>query len=150
MLCYADCVPLLFYDQRRNAVGISHAGWQGTFLGIGGLTVAAMQRHFGTDPAECLAAIGPSIGPDDYEVDEPVITRIISKWQAFEQFATSTRPGRWQLDLWKWNTMQLMAAGIPGENILQAGFSTRSHSDILFSHRASGGKTGRFGALVCL
>lgn len=150
MLCYADCVPLLFYDQRRNAVGLSHAGWQGTFLGIGGLTVAAMQNYFGTEPSDCLAAIGPSIGPDDYEVDEPVMFRIMSRWKTFEQFTVPTRPGRWQLDLWKWNTMQLIAAGIPVENILQAGYSTRSHTDILFSHRASGGNTGRFGALVCL
>lgn len=150
MLVYADCVPLLFYDPRRKVVAVSHAGWKGTFLGIAGKTILAMQRHFGSDPADCLAAIGPSIGPDDYEVDTPVMEQILSAWNEAGSFSTATVPGRWQLDLWKWNTVQLQAAGVPNPNIVCSNISTRSHSSDFFSHRASGGVTGRFGALISL
>ena len=51
---YADCVPLLFVDPVRHAVGASHSGWRGTVGKIGAETVRTMQEEFGTDPADLL------------------------------------------------------------------------------------------------
>ena len=69
---YADCVPLYFLDPVHRAIGLAHAGWRGTVAGMGIKMVEAMAHKFGSRPEELLAAIGPSIGPCCYEVDQPV------------------------------------------------------------------------------
>ena len=94
--------------------------------------------------------IGPSIGPEDYEVDEPVMRQIQSRWSTTDTFTRAGRPGHWMLDLWEWNRQQMLEAGIPDSNIFVSGISTAEHSDLFFSHRASGGKAGRFGVLMSL
>jgi YfiH family protein len=72
---FADCVPLLFHDPKKNVIGIAHAGWMGTLQGVAG---TAIQRHAGTlrlEPADVVAGIGPSIGVDHYEVGEEVAAK---------------------------------------------------------------------------
>lgn len=150
LLFFADCVPLLLFDPVRKVVGLSHAGWKGTCLGIGPRTLDLMCRAFGTDPADCLVGIGPSIGREEYEVDEPVMDAIRGRWTDPELFSRPGRPGHWQLDLWEWNRRQLATAGVPGDRIAVAGISTAGKPDLFFSHRASGGHTGRFGVLTAL
>lgn len=77
VMYYADCVPLYFYDPDTPAIGLAHAGWKGTALDIAGKTVRAMAEAFGSRPERMYAAIGPSIGPCCYEVDEPVLDRLL-------------------------------------------------------------------------
>ena len=69
---YADCVPLLFVDPIKRAVGLSHSGWEGTAGGMGRKTVEAMEKAFGSRPEDILVGIGPSICQDCYEVSEDV------------------------------------------------------------------------------
>lgn len=150
MLFFADCVPLLLFDPVRQVLGLAHAGWRGTFQGIGPATLQVMQQAFGVNPADCFAGIGPSIGPEDYEVDRPVMEQIQAAWTQPERFSRTGRKDHWLLDLWEWNRLQLEAAGILHEKIQLSGYSTFQHSDLFFSHRASGGKAGRFGVLMAL
>ena len=70
---YADCVPLYFVDPVRKAIGLSHSGWRGTVGKIGKETVRLMEKEFGSDPSDILAAVGPSVCMDCYEVSEDVI-----------------------------------------------------------------------------
>lgn len=63
LLRFADCVPLIFFDPARPAVGLAHAGWRGTPAGIAARTVMSMQATFGSRPEELTAGIGPAIGP---------------------------------------------------------------------------------------
>ena len=44
----ADCVPVLFYDPVRQAVGAAHAGWRGTVKRIVQCTVRRMERSLPT------------------------------------------------------------------------------------------------------
>lgn len=150
LLFFADCVPLLFFDPVRKVIGLSHAGWRGAFQSIGPRTIAVMQHAFGTDPADCLVCIAPSIGPEDYEIDLPVMAEIKCEWPKPEAFSRKIREGHWLLDLWAWNSQQLEEAGVLGENIHISGISTKQQSDVFFSHRASRGKAGRFGVLMAL
>ena len=150
MLFFADCVPLLFFDPVKRVIGLSHAGWRGTFQSIGPRTLAVMQKVFGTDPADCLVGIGPSIGPDDYEVDRPVMDEIKDMWPNPEIFSRATREDHWLLDLWEWNRLQLAQAGVRVQNIHISGFSTLKQPDVFFSHRGSQGQAGRFGVLMVL
>ena len=69
---YADCVPLYFVDPVNQVIGLAHSGWRGTAGRIGKRMVELMQAHFGTRPEDIVAAIGPSICKECYEVSEDV------------------------------------------------------------------------------
>ncbi len=82
---YADCVPLYFVDPVKKAIGLSHSGWRGTVGKIGKNTVQLMQENFGSKPEDLLAAVGPSVCMDCYEVSEDVIEQFK---EAFEKKST--------------------------------------------------------------
>ena len=68
----ADCAPILIADTKRPAVAAVHAGWRGTAADVVGEAVKTMNRTFGTDPGDCVAAVGPTICQSCYEVGEEV------------------------------------------------------------------------------
>ena len=70
---YADCVPLYFVDPVKKVIGLSHSGWRGTVGKMGKVTVEKMTTEYDCNPKDILAAIGPSICQDCYEVSEDVI-----------------------------------------------------------------------------
>ena len=74
----ADCVPILLADPISKVIGTVHAGWRGTVDGIAAKTVYKMVEEYGCLPENIHAVIGPSIGPDNYEVDESIIKAIVS------------------------------------------------------------------------
>mgnify|MGYP006277409031 CR=1 FL=1 len=121
----ADCVPVALYDPVRKAIGLAHAGREGTVQHIAAATVRAMTSAHGCDPAELLAYIGPSAGPCCYEVSEALAA-------AFTASGGPTQ-GR-HLDLWQANRHQLRAAGLSDTNITVAGTCTIC-TDRFFSYR---------------
>jgi YfiH family protein len=145
---YADCVPLLFHDPKKGVVALAHAGWLGTVRNVASATLDAMRRRYGTDARDVRAAIGPAIGPDHYEVGPDVAEQICTAFGARAESLLEPRGGRFHLDLWKANRLQMEEAGV-GE-IEVAEICTACHLDDWFSHRAEKGKTGRFGALIAL
>lgn len=141
LLTFADCVPLLFSDGVGRVVGIAHAGWRGMALGMGPAVVGVMQREFGVPADEVRVGIGPSIGACCYTVGDDVP-------QAFARNgyqAIMTEHGT--LDLWGSARLMLEKAGVRPSHIECLDLCTSCHTDIFFSHRAEGGRTGRF-ALV--
>ncbi len=74
----ADCVPILFADPISRVIGSAHAGWKGTTGAIAAKTIKKMQEEYGCLTENIHAVIGPSIGPDNYEVDETVIKQVIN------------------------------------------------------------------------
>jgi YfiH family protein len=148
MMRFADCVPVLFHDPIRKVIGIAHAGWVGTVRGTARIAVEAMQTHFGSNPGDIRAAIGPSIGPDHYEVGPDVVSQVR---QAFGQSAPSLfvqRGGAVHFDLWGANRLTLEEAGV--YQIELSGLCTACHTDDWYSHRAEHGRTGRFGTIIKL
>ena len=152
VLCtyYADCVPLYFVDPIHHAVGLSHSGWRGTVGKIGKVTVQKMEQEFGTRPEQLLAAIGPSICQECYEVSEDVIQQFRSAFPEndWEELFYKKENGKYQLDLWKANRLVFQEAGIPAENISMPGICTCCNPQFLFSHRASHGKRGNLAAFL--
>lgn len=144
MLFYADCVPVLLVDTKGPGIGVVHAGWRGSVGRIVQKAVEAMGQAYGTLPENLMAAIGPSIGPCCYEVDE----RVREKALEYPGCFTPHGKGHYLLDLWQLNRLQLVEAGVPEQNVLTAGVCTCCHVDQFFSHRKEKGKTGRLAAIL--
>ena len=145
---FADCVPILVYDPLKHVVGVAHAGWMGTVRDVAGATVNIMRDRYGSNPSDILACIGPSIGPDHYEVGQDVISQVEQTFGADASLMLPQHETRVHFDLWKANQYLLERAGV--KQIELAGICTACHTDDWFSHRAEKGKTGRFGALISL
>lgn len=149
---YADCVPLLFVDPVHRAIASSHSGWRGTVDRMGEITVQAMQRAYGSRPEDIVAAIGPSICQDCYEVSEDVIERFRAAFPETEWASLFYRKpdGKFQLNLWRANELILLGAGIKREHLAVTNLCTCCNSELLFSHRASHGKRGNLAAFLAL
>lgn len=146
----ADCVPIIVADRTTGAAGAIHAGWRGTCARVGPTAVAAMCGHFGTSSSDLIAAIGPSIGPDDYEVGEALVDAFRQAGHAASDLARwfSRRDGRLYLDLWAANRDQLIDAGVRPDRIFSCGLSTLAHADVFDSFRAAGQGAGRMAAVI--
>jgi len=142
---YADCVPLVLWHEAAGVVSVAHAGWRGTAIGVAARTVQAISE-LGGDPAGVRAGIGPSIGPCCFEVGDEVLAQIPGA-----DTASAPGPrGKPHVDLWEINRRQLVAAGVPAEQVEVLGICTRCQPDTFFSHRALGYPAGRFGAAIGL
>jgi YfiH family protein len=163
----ADCLPIILADRKRRAVGVFHAGWRGTVKRIVEKGVGEMRKHFGSDPRNLVAAIGPGVQGCCYEVGEEVRTKFEAQFayagSLFRQvkesdpvrekypllFLTARAPGHSELpvklflDLVEANRRQLLDAGVMAKNIDAVGPCTACHMELLFSYRAEKGVTGR-------
>ncbi len=154
LISFADCLPVLYFDQAQRVTAIAHAGWRGTSLGIAGQTVRALAERFGSRPADLLVGLAPAIGPCCYEVGPDVVEAFERSPEVWESAAfqphSAGRADRWMLDLQETNRRQLLAAGVVQEHIETMPFCTACRTDLFFSHRREQGKTGRFAVLVGL
>ncbi len=163
----ADCLPVILVDTKRPAIGVFHAGWRGTLKRIVEKGVGEMRRHFGTIPRDLKAAIGPGIHQCCYEVGAEVRSQFDAQFEYAAElfhevkesdqirdkypllFLTARAPGHSDLpkkiflDLVEANRRQLMSAGVPAKNIAASPLCTACRTDVLFSHRAEKGITGR-------
>jgi len=154
-------------DRKRRAVGVFHAGWRGTVTRIVEKGVGEMRKHFGSEPRDLVAAIGPGVQGCCYEVGEEVHTKFEAQFayagSLFREvkesdpvrekypllFLTARAPGHGELpakfflDLVEANRRQLLDAGVLTKNIEAVGPCTACHTELLFSFRAEKGITGR-------
>lgn len=149
---YADCVPLYFVDPVHRAIGLSHSGWRGTVGQIGAVTLQKMHDEYGTDPADVLAAIGPSICRDCYEVSADVIEQFrgVYRQEHWPRLFYEKPDGKYQLDLWEACRITLLSAGICSAHLSMPNLCTCCNPEFLFSHRASKGKRGNLAAFLML
>jgi YfiH family protein len=168
----ADCLPVVLVDSKQRAVGVFHAGWRGTVKKIVEKGVGEMRGCFGTRPRDIKAAIGPGIHGCCYQVGEEVRQNFESQFAYADDlfrevkesdpvrekypllFLTARAPGHSELptniflDLVEANRRQLMDAGVSAKNIHASPLCTSCHTDLLFSHRAEKGVTGRMMAVA--
>jgi len=168
----ADCLPVIVVDPKHRAVGVFHAGWRGTVKRIVEKGVGEMRKHFGSDPAQLRAAIGPGIrnccyqvGPDvkdtfqaQFAYGAELFRETKERHEIHERypllFLTARAPGHSELpkkiflDLAEANRRQLLDAGVSARNISDLWMCTSCKPELFFSHRAEKGKTGRMMAAV--
>lgn len=149
---YADCVPLFFVDPVHKAIGLSHSGWRGTVGKIGNVTIQRMKEEYGSNPSDMVAAIGPSICQECYEVSEDVIIEFQKSFakKHWNDLYYKKENGKYQLNLWQANEIILEEAGVLRENIAVTNLCTCCNHEWLFSHRASQGKRGNLAAFLAL
>jgi polyphenol oxidase len=145
---FADCVPLMLHDPRLGVIGVAHAGWMGTLRDVAVSTVNAMKKNYGSNPTDIIVGIGPSIGPDHYEIGADVILQVMQKFGDDSERVLKSHHGKIHFNLWEANRMLLERAGI--EQIEISGLCTACNTHDWYSHRAEKGRTGRFGALIAL
>ena len=150
----ADCVPILFYDPIHKAVGACHSGWRGTKGKILQNVVEEMRKHFSSNPAEILIAIGPSICKEQYVVSEDLALSFLEDYPDLGEDTASPiqriPKDKFQLDLWDLNRRIALNCGIKEEHISISGYCTMENPELFFSHRYSQGKRGLQGAFICL
>ncbi|MRS03228.1 peptidoglycan editing factor PgeF, partial [bacterium] len=145
---FADCVPILLYDPVRRVIGVVHAGWQGTVKKVVQRSVIKMTQQYGSMTGDIYAGIGPSIGPDHYQIGDDVIQQVRAGFGRDAPKVLLQNNGSTHLDLWRANAILLEQAGV--KHIEIANLCTACDTERWYSHRAEQGKTGRFGAIIAL
>ncbi len=142
-LSFADCTPLIIYDNVNNVAAVSHAGWRGTAAGIAVVTVEKMQKEFGTKPENITALIGPAISVCCYTVGGDVFSQLMG--------TVTDKSGLFKgdnVDLKKINARQLEEIGVTKIDICP--YCTSCDNDLFFSYRKENGTPLRHNALVVL
>lgn len=148
----ADCVPLLIVDPRTGAVAAAHAGWRGLAVRVPSVAADALAREFGSRADDLVAAIGPAISADRYEVGADVRACFedaeFSRPQIDAWFRSGRRAEHWQFDGWQSARDQLVAAGLASANVHVAALCTAAHPDLLCSYRRDGRAAGRIAGAI--
>ncbi len=129
-------------DAEHLAVAAVHAGWRGTSANIVRKAIARMSAEYGSDPAQLHAGIGPAIGECCYEVGPEVIAKV-REWVP----GVAAR-GKAHINLPEVNRLQLLAAGVPAQNIDFGAPCTKCGPAELHSYRRDGAKAGRMIAAI--
>ena len=145
----ADCVPVLLFDPTKPAAAAVHAGWRSTVKKIVQKAVHRMHEEFGSEPAQLIAAIGPAIGPECYEVDEVVMGRVREAFSFWKEVSTPRGNDRWSLDLVTANKLELLQIGLAEKNVHALGLCTSCRRDLFYSFRAEG-RTGRMLSVIMI
>jgi len=143
----ADCVPILIAHRSGRAVAAVHAGWRGTEARIVGEMVKRLSAA-GFKPNDLVAALGPAIGPQNFEIGAEVVASLQA---AFPQADTLqiVEKGKGFANLWDLNTIALEEAGLMPSQIDVVAHCTVGSTDY-FSYRREKGDTGRqCGIIAC-
>ena len=116
------------------------------------MTLERMAQEYGTDPADVICCIGPSICQSCYEVGREVVEVFEEAFdrEYHKELLYRKGNGKYQLDLWRANQIILEEAGVPREQIHTTDICTHCNPGLLFSHRTMGNERGNLAAFLCL
>ncbi|WP_044912751.1 polyphenol oxidase family protein [Butyrivibrio sp. WCE2006] len=144
MICIwsADCVPVFLYDPVKQVIAVAHNGWRGILADITINTLNVMERCFGTKHADVIAAYGPGICGNCYEVGTDIYDIFLGKFEknVTSGFFRKKDNGKFLLDLKKAATYELTAAGVQKENIFDTGIC--SYENKSYASYRRDGKSG--------
>ncbi|VFU07572.1 peptidoglycan editing factor PgeF [Methylocella tundrae] len=131
----ADCGMILFADAKARVIGAAHAGWKGALTGVLEATLFAMEG-LGASRSSIIAALGPAIGQNSYEVGPEFYDRFVETAQAYADFfRPSQNWGRFMFDLPAFIALRLRQAGVGAFEDL--GRDTYAEPEQFFSYRRS-------------
>ncbi|WP_052670484.1 peptidoglycan editing factor PgeF [Draconibacterium sediminis] len=138
----ADCVPVLLFDPEAKVIAAVHAGWRGTVGGIAEKAISKM-TNYGASAKNIVAAIGPSISPEIYEVGDEVVAAARKSIPNAETTLHKNGTGKFHFNLWEANRQLLLKNGVPAQNIEVLGACSFSEAEKYYSARRDGVDTGR-------
>jgi YfiH family protein len=147
----ADCAPLLLASADGRVVAAVHAGWRGVLAGVVPGAVRELRRvcsAAGQAPARILAAIGPCIGPEAFEVGQEVVEQFQARFGQRVPVDRNTASGKGHVDLRAAIRIQLLDAGVNDDCIDSSDLCTYRDAEQFFSHRRDRGITGRMAGLI--
>lgn len=139
----ADCVPVLLFDPVAKVIAAVHAGWRGTVSGIVEKAIGKMATNYGASAKNIVAAIGPSISPEIYEVGEEVVDAARKSIPNVETTLHKNGTGNYHFNLWEANRQLLLKNGVLAQNIEVLGVCSFSNDEKFYSARREGVETGR-------
>jgi YfiH family protein len=150
----ADCMPVLFCDEAGRAVGAAHAGWRGLAAGIVEQTAQRVAELAGVEAGALHAYLGPSIGPDAFEVGADVRDAFMNGVGAAQRDATANafvehprNPGKYLADLPALARLRLQTLGVT--RVVGGDLCTVTERERFYSYRRDR-ETGRMAALIWL
>lgn len=146
-LNFADCTPVILYDERQNIGAIAHAGWRGTAQRITPLTVEKMVKEYNSQAKDIIAVIGPAIGFCCYNVGQEVYEKLSQTVNNFNGLY-EIRQGNIFVDLKNINKQQLLEIGV--EKIDVCPYCTVCNNENFFSYRKENATTSRHSAVIKL
>lgn len=146
---HADCVPIYFYDNKKQVIGLAHAGWKGTLNDINKNMIKIMIEHFGSDIKDIKIAIGPSIGPCCYEIGQDVLDLFFKNYSDYKNIFFKIEE-KVYLNLWEVNKNNLLNLGIEEKNISLSEACTSCNIDKFYSYRKEKGTKNRMIASIML
>ncbi|MGY2811659.1 YfiH family protein [Bradyrhizobium sp. USDA 4516] len=142
----ADCGPILFVDPNARVIGAAHAGWKGALTGVLESTIDAMEK-LGAERGGIVAAIGPLIRKESYEVGNEFVERFIeADAENGMFFMPAERDGHAMFDLAGFIRMRLENAGVL--MIDDLGIDTYSDERCFSYRRSVHRKEADYGRLV--
>lgn len=146
---HADCLPVFFYDPEHEAIGVVHAGWRGTNLGIAPKCVRVMEEEYGTKPEDVQVFIGPGICKECFEVGPEVRDTFAENWPFIDEYAVP-KGEKYYIDLKGVNKRELTDMGVLPENIEVTEHCTYHEPELFVSYRREGGTKMRLGSGLCI
>ena len=138
----ADCLPLLFCNQKGTEVAAVHAGWRGLLNGIIENTINHLSR-----PQQLMVWLGPAIGPGEFEVGTEVKEAFVGKSSIFQQAFQEQANGKYLADIYLLARMVLTQQGIT--KIYGGEHCTVTENGQFYSYRRDG-QTGRMASFIWL
>lgn len=132
----SDCTPVYLLDPVNRVIGMIHSGWKGTASLISVKAVRLMEKEFDCRPENILAAFGPCICRDCYEVGAELIPHFSENYTEDEirSFFREKPDGKYLLDVNKAISISLIRAGVSETNIFPSPHCTY-HETLFYSHR---------------
>lgn len=151
---HADCPPVYFADPVKRVIGLAHSGWKGTKGKISAKMVEALKENYGSNPADIVCAVGPSICGDCYEIGSDVAREFSTAFTEEElkdySILVPYPNDKYRLFLWNAIKLTLLQSGVKEENIFLTDVCTRCNPEVLFSHRIQGEKRGNLAAFLSI
>lgn len=142
LVMVADCIPILFYDDLLEVIGVAHAGRAGTFENISANTIKKMCVDYKCAIENIKVILGPSIQKCCYEVSQEMADFVQNKFGI--EFVNKRN-----IDLQSINKKQLLDLGIEEKNIEISTVCTKCSNQPYFSYR-NDNSCGRFAGLIMI
>ena len=81
-LYFADCIPLIIYDNKNNVLAFAHMGWQSIELDLHKKIIQVLKEKYKTNPTDIKVVLGPSIKKESYVLKNPSQLKL-ERWHPF-------------------------------------------------------------------